>query len=255
MVTTHHTTERDEEITVSFAGGATVPATLAGRDPQTDLAVLRIENGQGQPAALGDAEQLRPGHVVLTVGRGPSVSLGAVSSTGGAWRTWRGGQVDQMIQLDVSIYYGFSGGALVNAEGKIAGLNTSALSRGAAIAIPAATVSRVVEEILKRGHIARGYLGVGMQPVRLPSVGQRLNLDPAAGVIILSVEPDSPAEKAGLLVGDVIVALNGKTVGDTEDVQAVLDPSSVGKALQAKLVRGGQLIEIPVVVGERPRGY
>jgi S1-C subfamily serine protease len=254
VVTTHHTTERDDEITVTLAGGKAAPATLAGRDPQTDLAVLRVENGVAEPAAFGDAGMLRPGHVVLTVGRGPSVSLGAVSSTGGAWRTWRGGQVDRMIQLDVSIYYGFSGGALVDAEGKVVGLNTSALARGAAIAIPANTVSRVVDEILKRGHIARGYLGVGMQPVRFPS-GRKLHLESDSGVIILSVESDSPAEKAGLLVGDIIIALDGKPVADTEDIQEVLDPASVGKTIQARLVRGGQLIEVPVVVGERPRGY
>ena len=183
---------------------------------------------------------------MLAVGRGLTASLGLVSKLDGPWRSWRGGTIDQFIRLDVAIYHGFSGGALVSAGGEVLGVTSSALARGTPMAIPATTVNRVVEELLTKGHIMRGYLGVGMQPVRFR--------DGNGGVIILSVESDSPAEKAGLLVGDVLVGIGGNEVADTDDVQAALDPSLVGKSVPARIVRGGVVQEVAVTVGERPRG-
>jgi S1-C subfamily serine protease len=254
VVTTDHTTERDDDITLTLPGGQTVPATLAGRDPSTDLAVLRFTDPASTPAA---ATALAPkvGQLALAVGRGPSAALGLVSTVSGPWRTWRGGHIDDFVRLDVAVYHGFSGGALVDASGSVLGINTSALARGLPMTIPAATVNRVLGDLLQKGHVARGYLGVGMQPVRLaPAVQQKLGLPAPAGVIILSVEPDSPAEKAGVLVGDVLIALDGKPAADTDDVQAALDPSSVGKSLHARILRAGTMIELPLKVGERPRG-
>lgn len=245
VVTADHTTERDDEITLTFTGGKSTPARLAGRDPSTDLAVIQFD-GDAPPAVTADTGTLRVGHLVLAVGRGVSASLGTVSSIGGPWRTWRGGNLDHFVKLDLAIYTGFSGGALVDAEGRVAGINTSGLARGLATAVPVSTVNRVVDELLARGHVARGYLGVGMHPVRLP--------DGRGGVIVLSVEPEAPASKAGVLVGDVIVALDGRPVTDTDDVQSALSASPIGKAILANVIRAGTAIEIGITVGERPRG-
>jgi S1-C subfamily serine protease len=263
VVAAHHTIKRDEEITVTLDGGRTVPAQLAGRDPSTDLAVLTLQNDEGAiagaaPAHLGDSSALRVGHLVVAVGRpGDDVtaSLGAVSATGGPWRTWGGGAVDRMLRLDLAIYDGFSGGALADVEGRVVGLNTSGLLRGGAVALPVSTVSRVAEQLLAKGRIARGYLGLGMQPVRLPeSLARKLDLDGDVGAIVLSVEPEGPGDRAGVLVGDVLVALDGRAVRDTSDVLAALGPDTVGKPLAARVVRAGALRDLTLAVGERPRG-
>jgi S1-C subfamily serine protease len=175
------------------------------------------------------------------------VGFGVVSALGGAWRTWRGGQIDRFIRPDVSIYHGFSGGALVDAAGLVVGLNTSALARGSAITIPASSVSRVVEEILTQGHVRRGYLGVGLHPVEV-SEGR-------TGLIILSLEPNGPAARAGVFVGDVLVALDGADVADTDDVQAHLGGDRIGKTVTASLIRGGAPVTLEIVPAERrPEG-
>lgn len=252
IVTTDHTTERDDDITVTLTDGRTVPATLAGRDPSTDLAVLRVAEAI-EVADAADAAAVKPGHVVIAVGRGPTAALGFVSSAGGAWRTWRGGAIDRYLRVDVSIYHGYSGGALADGAGRVIGINTSGLTRGTPAVVTTATVNRVVDALLARGKVGRGFLGVGMQPVKLPdALKDRLSLTSTGGVIVLSVEPSSPAEKAGMLVGDVILTIDGKPVADTDDVQAALGPDSVGKALAVRVLRGGTLVEVAITVGERP---
>ena len=171
IVATNHTINRDENITVTLPDGTTAPVTLAGRDPSTDLAVLRLA-GQSLPTA-----QLRldpppsVGELVIALGRpGPKLtaSWGVMSSVAGAWRTWRGGEIDSLLRLDVSIYDGFSGGPLIDAAGRVLGINSSGLARGAAVTIPVATVERRLGELLERGTIRRAYLGIGTQPVRVP---------------------------------------------------------------------------------------
>lgn len=254
-----HTIRREEEITVLLDDGSTVPATLLGRDQTTDLAALRIEKSIPPAAPLGDAARLRVGQLVVAVGRpgadGPTASLGAVSALGPAWRTWHGGRIDRFIRLDLAIYDGFSGGALVDAEGRVAGLNSSALARGAAVALPVSTVKRVVEQIAERGHVARGWLGVAMQPVRLPEgLVRSQDLPGDVGLVVLGVEPDGPAERGGLLVGDILVALGGEPLEDTGDVAAMLGGERVGATLSARIVRGGRSQELALTVGERPRG-
>ena len=245
-----------------LADGRTLQATLAGRDAGTDLAVLRIDEGAGAEAAgvakIGDSSQLKIGQLVLAVGRtderGASASFGIVSAVGGAWRTWRGGQIDQLLRLDLAIYLGFSGGALVDTQGHILGINTSGLRRGAGLTIPASTVNRVVDVLLVKGRIARGYLGVGMQPVRLPDAMQTTLVPPTdSGLIVLSVEPGGPAGRAGLLIGDILFALDGAPVRDTDDVQAVLGPERVGQTVRASIIRGGAVQELMITVGERPQ--
>lgn len=256
VVTADHTVKRDEEITVTLADGHTVPATLVGRDTSTDLAVLRLQDVDLPAADVGDAAGLKVGHMVLAIARSHegrlSASLGVVSALGGPWRSWYGGQIDQFIRLDLTLYHGSSGGPLVNAQGQIVGINTSG-PRNMALAIPASTVNRVVDQLLSKGHITRGYLGVGMQPVRLQnSLKESLNLTNTGGVIVVSIESGGPSEQAGILIGDVLVAFDGVAVEDTGDVLALLSPERVGKTITVQVVRGGTLTEVAVVVGERP---
>jgi serine protease DegQ len=257
VVATNHTIQRDEEITVTLHDGRVLPATLVGRDASTDLAVLKIE-GETTAAELATEQgALKVGHLVLAVGRtgadGVTASFGCVSSVGGAWRTWRGGTIDNFVRLDLSIYLGFSGSPLVGADGRVLGINTSGLARGAALTIPAVTVDRVVDFLLKGGRVARPFIGVGMQPVRLPDkLVSKLNLTNGNGVIVLGVEPGSPADKAGMIVGDVLIALNDRLTGDTDDVQAELTPESVGQTIKATLLRGGETVILDLTVGERP---
>ena len=259
IVTADHTVRRDEEISVGLPDGRTVPAALAGRDASTDLAVLTLQGLEFPPAEIGDASALRVGHVVLAVarpgerGRGLSASWGVISALGGPWRTWHGGQIDQFIRPDVNLYPGFSGGPLVDAHGRVMGINTSG-PRNMVLTIPPSTVDRVVGQLLEKGHIMRGYLGLGMQPVRLPeSLKRTLNLPRTSAVIIVAVESDSPAERAGLLIGDVLVALDGVPISDVADVQALLGPERVGTAVSASIIRAGLLADRVITIGERPR--
>jgi S1-C subfamily serine protease len=259
VVTAEHTLKRDEDLSVGLPDGRTAPAVLAGRDPSTDLAVLKLQGEEFPTAGIGDAAALRVGHMVLAVarpgerGRGLSASWGVISALGGPWRTWHGGQIEQFIRPDLTLYPGFSGGPLVDAHGRVVGINTSG-PRSMALTIPRLTVDRVVDQLLEKGRIVHGYLGLGMQPVRLPeSLKRSLNLPRAGGVIIVAVEPDSPAERAGLLIGDILIALEGVTVSDTADVQALLGPERVGTTVGASIIRAGQLLERAITVGERPR--
>lgn len=262
VVSTNHTVQRDEEITVTLPSGTEAQAVLVGRDPSTDLAVLRVEGAAAtelKTAEIGDDAALRVGHLVLAVGRvslrGVSAGLGIVGTAGGAWRTGRGGQIDRFLRLDLGIFLGFSGGALADAEGRVVGVNTSAHARGGAMTIPASTVTRVVDALLQKGHIARGYLGIGTSyPVRLPEkMREELGLSAPTGLILVSVDADGPAGRAGLLIGDVLVALDGAPTRDIDDVQAALPGERVGQVVKATIVRGGAKMEVEITVGERPR--
>jgi S1-C subfamily serine protease len=257
IVTADHTVKRDEEMTVLLPDNRTVIATLAGRDSGTDLAVLKLEEPHLPIADIGDSALLRVGHVVLAVGRssenGLSASMGVISALSGTWRTWHGGKIDQFIRPDLMLYPGFSGGPLVNTQGQIVGINTSG-PRRMALTIPASTVNRIVDQLLQKGRISRGYLGVGMQPVQLPdNLKQSLNLPSNGGVIVISVESGSPADQAGVLIGDVLVKLGDRLISDIGDVHSTLDPDQVGKPLNAQAIRGGALVELTIIVGERFR--
>lgn len=248
IVTAEHTIRREEEITVTLPNGSNVPATLAGSDPGTDVAVLRIEEA-GNPPTPRAGSVPAPGNLVLAIGRsqdsGVNATMGIVSAVSGSWRTWRGGRLDHYIRLDLTLYPGSSGGVAVNIGGEAIGIATPVHSRIAGVAIPAATVDRVVDEILTRGRVSRGYLGVGMQPVELP--------DHHKGLIVLSLEPEGPAAKAGVLIGDILVSLGGKAVPDTDDLQSVLESHGVGQSVEAEVLRGGVSKKIAIAIGERPR--
>ena len=258
IVTSDHTVERDEEITVTLADGRTVPATLAGRDPSTDIAVLKVQGVEASTADIGESNSLAVGQMVLAVGRpgehGLSASYGVISALSGNWSTYRGGQIDQFVRPDLTFYPGFSGGPLVNAHGQIVGMNTSGLTRGLGVTIPASTVNRVADQLLSKGRIARGYLGLGFQPVHLPdSLKNTLNLASNGGLIVVTVEQGGPAEQAGMFIGDVLVALDNTPITDIDAVQSMLGSDRVGKAITARVVRGGVLADVAITVAERPQ--
>lgn len=259
VVAAHHTIQRDDDITVTLHDGSSAPATLAGRDSSTDLAVLRLADGATAPAASPASAPPRVGQLVLALGRpGSSVtaSLGIVSAVGGEWRTWQGGTIDRFVRLDLAVYDGFSGGALVDASGRVVGINTSGLARATALTVPASTVARVVTQLLAHGHVARGWLGIATQPVRIPPALQRsLGTDAGLGLVVVNVEPDSPAERGGVLIGDILLAIDDRTVSDPGDVLAALGGDRIGQPIGLKVARGGRAEQLTVTVGERPRAH
>ena len=253
LVTAAHVVEREDRIEVGLSDGRTLLATLVGRDPTTDIAVLRVQaTGLSSPAWAG-SDTLRVGQLVLALarpGRTLRATLGILSAAGEAWRTRAGGQVDRYLQADVRVWPGFSGGPLIDVSGTTLGLNTAAMRRGPSLTIPATTLRRVVDTLLAYGRVRRGYLGVGAHPVRLPArMSQQVGQD--LGLLLVSVEPGSPAEQGGLLMGDVIVAVDGLAVGRVDDLMALLTADRVGSSVPARIVRGGQLRDMNIVIGER----
>jgi S1-C subfamily serine protease len=253
IVTAHHVVEQDEGIDIGLPDGQTIEAKLVGRDPTTDLAVLRADGAALTPPSWIEPGDLRVGGLVLALGRpGRTVqaTLGVISALGQSWRTPAGGTIDHYLQTDVVMYPGFSGGPLVGPGGQVIGLNTSGLLRGISVAIPTSTLRSVVETLLAHGQIRRGYLGVGAQPARLPQ-GLQKELEQETGLLLVSVEPGSPADKGGLLMGDVIVALAGEPTRDNDDLLAQLSGDRIDQAIAVRIVRGGKLQELSVTVGER----
>ena len=263
IVSTNHTIQRDDNITVALSDGRTTKATLIGRDAGTDIAVLKIDDeaiAQSlTPADVIETSKIKVGNIVLAVGRtsaeggAVAASFGIVNSVSGAWRTWRGDEIERFIALDLAIRLGFSGGALVDTDGQILGVNTSAYGRGLALTIPSETVTRVVDTLLTGGAVAKPYLGIGTQAVPISgNLRERLNLEQTSGLIMLAVEAGGAAEKAGILIGDVLLAIDDKPTLDPADLQAALRSKQAGDAVKAKLLRGGEPVEMPIVLGARP---
>ena len=258
IVTADHTVRREEDLSVLLPDGKRVPAKLAGRDPGTDLAILKLEEEMAASAPpFGDPPGLKLANIVIALGRTRSATLvasaGIIGGLSGEYRTWRGGKIDQNIRLDLALYPGFSGGPLVSVEGKVLGVNTNGLGRGRAVAIPVSTVNRTVDELLQKGHIARPYLGIAMQPVSLPeALRSKLKAAASGGLMVLHVEPDGPAEKAGIVLGDVIVELQGKPALDTDNIRDLLASAKIGDTIKATVARGGSPVEVSLKLEERP---
>jgi S1-C subfamily serine protease len=179
-------------------------------------------------------------------------SFGVVSTVGGSWRAHRGGTVEGYIRADVAMLPGFSGGPLVDVEGNILGLNSSTLGRGGGLTIPSTAIDTIVNSLRSHGKVRRGFLGIGAQAVGInPRLAGELGLDQERGLVVVSIEPDGPAERDGLLLGDVIVAIAGLPVGTVEELQDRLSGDLVGTPVPIRLVRGGALTEATVTVGER----
>jgi S1-C subfamily serine protease len=254
VLTASHVLEREEDLSVVTADGRTLPAQFVGRDASSDLAVLSVEGLDVEAAAPAEGEP-RIGQLALAVGspgrgEGSRASLGVVSSVGGPMRTWRGPRLERYIQTDATPYPGFSGGPLVDARGRVLGIMTTGLARGAALAIPADLAWRVAKTIGERGSLKRGYLGILSQPVQLPD-GQRLGLTQRGGLLVVGVEDGSPADRGGLIIGDILATLDGQPIEDTEDLLVLLAGERVGREVTVKVVRGGEMQELQVTVGER----
>jgi S1-C subfamily serine protease len=253
IVTAHHVVERDDNLAVGLPNGETVSAQLLGRDPSTDLSVLRAAGVELAAPTWVAAGELRVGHLVLALGRpGRSVQavLGLVTALGDAYRTPAGGDIDRYLQSDIVMYPGFSGGPLVAADGRLAGINSSALARGASLTIPSATVQRVVETILQHGHMPRGYLGIGIQPVRLdPALHEQLGQQ--TGLMLMSVEANGPAAQAGLLQGDVLVSVATQPLRQMDDLQGLLASGMAGRQVAVRYVRAGTVNETQATIGRK----
>ena len=255
VVTASHTLQRDDDISITLTNGDKVDATIGGRDPSTDIAILRFD-AKATPANVDAGDSLRVGQLVLALGRpGPSVTaaLGIVSALGGEWRTWHGGRIDRFVRLDLSIYDGFSGGPLADGSGRVLGINTSALSRSAALTIPASTVSRVADQLIATGHVRRGYIGIAAQPVQLPEeLVRSLALPQELGLLVIGVDAGGPAQKAGLLLGDVLITFDGQPVADPAELLAAMSADRVGAEVEVGVIRAGRREKVQVTVGERP---
>lgn len=245
IVTSEEGLERDDDITVILPDGRKTNASLAGRDPTTDIAVLRFQPDGLKTVVIGDAAGLRAGNLVLAVGRnesGPVVSCGVAAISGGAWQSRRGGTIDRLIRLDLRLSPSGEGGAMVDAAGHVLGMTVPG-PRRIVLGIPASTIDRVVDQLLAKGYIGRGYLGAGLRPVR----------HGATGVLIVSIDPSGPAATAELFVGDIITQWTGQDVTRVRAIMQLLGPESVGTSVALKLVRGGAPLEKKITIGERPR--
>ncbi len=255
ILTADHVVERDEDISVMLPDGAEVKASIAGRDAGNDLALLRLEKGGATPAERA-ALDAQVGQIVIALGRpsldGVEASFGIVSAIGGPVRTGRGGLLERYLRTDAVPFPGFSGGPLVDTEGRIVGLNTSGLAHGAAITIPAFLAWSDAENLAKYGYIKRGYLGIRSQQVELaPDLRKSLSREQETGLLLVSVEKGSPAEAGGLIVGDILVAIAGQPVIDHDELMVHLSSEAVGKTLSIQILRGGQPQTISLIVGER----
>jgi S1-C subfamily serine protease len=253
-----HTLKREERVPVQAADGTQSEATLLGRDSSIDLAILKTEGLTTRSLPVRDPASVKPGMLVTVVGlttdSGPSASLGIMGAVSGSRRTWRGGTLDHFFRLDVNVYPSQSGAAVVDSEGNLIGLATPGLLRHSSVAIPVATLKRITQELLQQGRIRRGYLGVGLQPVAIPlHLREKIGSSQESGVIVLSVETDSPAQKAGLHLGDILISLDEKTLADAEDLQAALRGDRVGKAVKLKVLRGGEPVETQITIAERAK--
>ena len=252
-LTANHVVEQEEDIEV-VVDGKSAKASLVGRDPATDLALLKVDGLSAPAMPRAKVSDLKPGQIVLAIGRPGSLkaTFGTISAVSSSWRGWRGSEIEHLIQTNAPLYPGFSGGPLVDAEGRAVGMNSWVFGRGDGRAIAMDVAERVVESLRADGRIKRPYLGIGTQQVPLPdAVKARVNQD--SGLLIVAIEPQSPADKAGLMQGDTMVALNGTVTNNLEDLYAGLRKIKVGATQTVKVVRAGEVKEIAVTVGEAGR--
>lgn len=259
VVTASHMLRRGGEFEIALWDNSVRKASLAGRDPGTDLAVLRLEGASVEALPqFGNPAELRVGQIVMAVGRSTlgelSASAGIIARLGASWQTWRGGRIDSLLRPDVTLYRGQSGSALVDSRARILGMNTSALARSAAITIPTATVGRVVDEVMQHGGVFRPYLGLAMQAIAIPEdLRSKFSLAQESALMVMQVEPASPSSEAGIMLGDVIFSIGGVPAHGIEQVQRALNAAKRGDSVEIQYVRGGQRTSVNVKLVDRPR--
>ncbi|HYX92866.1 MAG TPA: trypsin-like peptidase domain-containing protein [Myxococcaceae bacterium] len=253
VIAANHAVERDEDIRVSFDGEETRPAELVGRDAGTDLALLRVEGEGGSTRGWSDATELRVGNLVLALGRpGRTVraAFGIVSALAEGWKNPAGSRLERYVEADLALPAGFSGAAVVDASGALVGMATTGMIPGASMIVPVSTLRQVAQALEAHGGIRRGYLGIGSYPVRLQG-SARTHSQQEIGLLIFSVEPGSPAEQGGVLLGDVLLALDGSPLKRMEDLLGALSDDRVGREAVLRVLRSGAVRELTVTIGER----
>ena len=253
ILTADHVLEREDDLSIQTHDKRTLAAQFVGRDLATDLALLRVAELGVEPATAA-TEQARVGQLVMAIGsssgEGPTASVGIVSTIGGPLRTGRGVVLERYIRTDATPYPGFSGGPLIDVQGHILGILTTGLVNSVALAIPIAIAQRVADALAKHGYIKRGYLGISSQLIPLPTA-QRAGRAQDHGLLIIKVDENSPAQRGGVLVGDILVAIDGHAINDSEDLQVLLTGERVGKAVPVDVIRGSALQTLQVTIGQR----
>ena len=256
VLTADHGVHREENIQVVLTDGTEVAATLAGRDRGSDLALLRLSGGQQMQVARAAERDVRVGNLVLAVGRpstdGAQASFGMVNGLGSSLRTERGAMIEQYILTDAVPYPGFSGGPLVDGDGRVLGINTSGFAPGASLAVPASTAWQVAQALSQYGRMRRGFLGIRSQAVELPPGAESaLGRRQERGLLLVGVERGQPADQAGLMVGDILVGLDGNALEDHDNLVRRLAGNVAGSTVSAEILRGGRLTRFTVQVGEK----
>jgi S1-C subfamily serine protease len=256
IVSSNESVNIEERIHMTLPSGQTVQAEVLGNDPTTDIVVFKLPKDceLAIPQKM-DNTQLDVGNIAIGLGRsvenGVFASLGIVQTLGASWRSRSGGMIDQLIKVDLNLKRSGAGGPLVNAAGEVVGFNTFG-PRRSVLTIPTSTIDQVVTQLQTKGRIARGYLGIGMQRIQIPQALQtQLSIPNQWGLMLVSLDPQQAAEQAGMMLGDILITLNDRPIQDSQELQTVLDPQSIGQTLIVKAVRGGELQEFEVVVGER----
>ncbi|HEV2851741.1 MAG TPA: trypsin-like peptidase domain-containing protein [Thermoanaerobaculia bacterium] len=259
VVTAHHVLEWDEDIEIGLPDGTSTTASVTGRDPSTDLAALRLAvPAVTAPAATewAEAGEVKAGHLIVGLsrpGRKARARLGIVGGVDEAWRTPMGGRIDADLHTDLPIHHGYSGSALMDLKGRVLGVNTAGIYRATPVVVPTATVRRVMESLLSHGSVRRGYLGISTQPVRLPAlIAERIGQGTA--LLVTSVQPGSPADRAGLVLGDAITAFEGTPLRHPGELLPLLEEERIGKEATLSVLRAGEIREIRVTVGTRNGG-
>ncbi len=255
VLTADHNLERDENLEVALPDGRIVAAEVVGRDPTTDLAALRV-SAQGLAApSWSELDGLKAGHLLLGLtrpGKSLRVGLGLAARVADSWRSHAGGKLDRYVEADLPLHPGFSGGLVLDLAGRTVGLATAGLLRGAAMVVPVPTLRRVVKALLAHGGVRRGFLGIATLPVRLPASAEK-QAGQAGALLVTAVEEDSPAARAGFLVGDVLLTLDGRAVSHLGDLLPLLEEERIGDGAPARILRAGELREATVTIGARER--
>jgi len=257
VLTTVTAIGRTDKVQVIQADAQAVVGEVRGVDLATDLALITVPTPELASVERHSTPPLRVGDVVFAVGRDASgqvhASFGHIGATGGAWRTWRGGQVDRLLRLDGGLYAGLVGAAVADARGQLIGIASPAHSRQHGVVLPVASLERIAGQLVDHGRVMRGYIGIAAQPVALSPAMQSVAANATTALLVAGIGDASPAARAGLLVGDIIVSANERAVADVETLRELLDAERIGTRLHLHLLRGGQPMELGIDIAEHHR--